>query len=201
MTDAVETRYAKTADGLHIVYQVTGRGPALVELTDGSLFSFDSSAEQPWWQDYVELLASFSTLIRFDLRGIGLSDPLRSTEPPTVEQWMADTLAVMDAANVAQGVLLGVGYGGLAALMTAATHPERTQATILINAFACMLRKPDYPFVRSRASAFRRTRACGDSTSPAIFIASSKTIAGPARVSKRSFFRCPRPARSRNSAT
>jgi class 3 adenylate cyclase/pimeloyl-ACP methyl ester carboxylesterase len=145
VTDVIETRYARTTDGLHIAYQVSGQGPVLVELSDGTLFSFDSSNEQPSWQDYVERLASFSTLVRFDLRGIGLSDPLRSTEPPTLEQWMADTLAVMDAAEVSQGVLLGVGYGGLPALMTAATHPERTQGMILANAYACMLRKPDYP--------------------------------------------------------
>jgi class 3 adenylate cyclase len=168
VTEALETRYAKTADGLHIAYQVTGSGPALVELTDGTLFSFDSSADQPWWQDYVELLASFSTLIRFDLRGIGLSDPLRSTEPPTVEQWMADTLAVMDAANVDQGVLLGAGYGGLAALMTAATHPERTQAMILINAFACMLRKSDYPFGVPAAAFARFAEGVGEPGSSSV---------------------------------
>ena len=146
MSEVLETRYAKTADGLHIAYRVTGTGPVLVEVADGTLFSFDSSTEQPSWQEYVERLASFSTLIRFDLRGVGLSDPLHSSEPPTVEQWMADTLAVIDAEDVSQAVILGAGYGGLAALLTAATHPERTRALTLVNAYACMLRKPDYPF-------------------------------------------------------
>jgi class 3 adenylate cyclase len=107
------------------------------------------------WQEYVDRLASFSTLVRFDLRGIGLSDPLSPSDPPTAEQWMADTLAVMDAADISQAVILGVGYGGLAALMMAATHPERTRGVILINAYACLLRKPDYPF-GVPASAFAR---------------------------------------------
>ena len=52
---------------------------------------------------------------------------------------------------------------------------------------------------RSRASAFQPGRTCGDSTSRARSPASSKTIAGRARGSTRSSFKCPKPARSRIS--
>jgi len=165
VSEFVETRYAKT-DGLHIAYQVTGQGPALIEVTDGTLFSFDSSSEQPMWQAYVERLGSFSTLIRFDLRGIGLSDPLRSTEPPTVEQWMADTLAVMDAAAVEQAAVLGTGFGGLAALLTVASHPERARALILVNAYASAVRRPDYPFGVAATEIERFADAVIDPTEP-----------------------------------
>ncbi len=145
MSDVPETHYASTSDGLHIAYQVEGTGPVdLIEINNGTLFSIDATAEQPRWQSYVDRLASFSRLIRFDLRGIGLSDPFDSSEPPTVEQWSSDTLAVLNAERVTCAAVLGVSFGGLAALLLAATHPERVQALVLVNSYGSLLRSDDY---------------------------------------------------------
>ena len=147
MADVPETRYATTTDGLHIGYQVEGSSPlTVIELTNGTLFSVDAAAEQPRWQAYVDRLASFSRLIRFDLRGIGLSDPLGSSDPPTVEQWAGDALAVLDDQEIEQAVLLGVHFGGTAALFLAATHPERVRALVVVNGYARLTRSDDYPF-------------------------------------------------------
>ena len=141
MADVPETLYATTTDGLHIAYQVEGTGPlTLIELTDGTNFSVDATAEQPRWQAYVDRLSSFCRLIRFDLRGIGLSDPLASSDPPTVEQFASDALAVLDDQGVEQTAVVGVHFGGLAGLLLAATHPERVHALVVINAFACLTR-------------------------------------------------------------
>jgi class 3 adenylate cyclase len=146
VSEAPETCYANTADGLHIAYQLEGAGPLhLLELTNGTLFSIDATSEQPRWQNYVDRLASFASVIRFDLRGIGLSDPLGSSDPPTVEQWAGDALAVLDAEQVEETAVVGVSFGGLAALLLAATHPERVRALILVNSYACLLRSDDYP--------------------------------------------------------
>ncbi len=146
MSEVPETCYASTADGLHIAYQKEGAGPLhLIELTNGTLFSIDATPEQPRWQNYVDRLASFTSLIRFDLRGIGLSDPLGSSDPPTVEQWASDALAVLDAEQIAETAVVAVSFGGLAALLLAATHPERVRALILVNSYACLLRSDDYP--------------------------------------------------------
>jgi len=145
--EVAETCYAQTKDGLHIAYQVQGTGPLdVIELGNGTLFSIDAAAEQPRWQAYVDRLASFSRLIRFDLRGIGLSDPLGSSDPPTVEQWAGDTLAVLDAERATETAVLGVGFEGLAALLLTATHPERVRALVLVNGYACLIRSEDYPF-------------------------------------------------------
>jgi class 3 adenylate cyclase len=147
MEEVAETRYARTGDGLQIAYQVEGTGPLeVIELGNGTLFSIDATAEQPRWQTYVDRLASFSRLIRFDLRGMGLSDPLGSSDPPTVEQWASDARAVLDAEQVAQAAVLGVGFGGLGALLLSATHPERVRALVLVNSYACLIRSDDYPF-------------------------------------------------------
>jgi pimeloyl-ACP methyl ester carboxylesterase len=141
-----ETRYATTTDGLHIAYQVEGSDPLdLIELVNGTMFSVDATAEQLRWQVYVDRLCTFSRLIRFDLRGIGLSDPLGSSDPPTVEQWSSDALAVLDNEGIMQTAVLGVSFGGLAALLLAATHPERIRALVLVNSFARLTRDDDYP--------------------------------------------------------
>ncbi len=147
MSVVPETRYATTGDGLHIAYLVEGAGSHnVVELSNGTLFSIDATPEQPRWQNYVDRFGSFARLIRFDLRGIGLSDPLGSSDPPTVEQWASDALAVLDAQQVARIAVIGVSFGGLAALMLAATHPERVEVLILVNAFARLVRSDDYPW-------------------------------------------------------
>jgi class 3 adenylate cyclase len=141
-----EIRYAKTPDGLHVAYQVSGSGSIpMIEVTNGTLFSIDATADQPCWQGYVDRLGQFCRLVRFDRRGVGLSDPLASVDLPTVEQWAADVLAVLDAQEIAQAALLAVAFGGLAAIELAASHPERVRALILVNAYARLLRAPDYP--------------------------------------------------------
>jgi len=147
MPEVAETWYANTSDGLHIAYQVEGSGPVnLIELSNGTLFSIDATGEQRRWQNYIDRLASFARLVRFDLRGLGLSDPLGTSDPPTVEQWASDALAVLDAERVDQAAVLGVSFGGLGALLLAATHPERVQALILVNSFSSLLRSDDHAF-------------------------------------------------------
>jgi hypothetical protein len=65
VSEAPETCYASTSDGLHIAYQVDGTGPVdLIELSNGTLFSIDAAGEQPRWQRYVDRLASFGHVIR-----------------------------------------------------------------------------------------------------------------------------------------
>jgi class 3 adenylate cyclase len=141
-----DTRYARTADGLHIAFQVSGEGRLdIVEMGDGTVFPVDATGEQIRWQAYVDRLTSFSRLIRFDRRGTGLSDPLGASCPFTLEQWATDTLAVLDATRSERAVLMGTAQAATAAILLAATHPERTQAVVLINAFARIVRTPDYP--------------------------------------------------------
>ena len=146
MVEVPETHYATTSEGWHIAYQVEGSGSLdLLETGDGTLFSIDATSEQPRWQQWVDRLASFSRIIRFDLRGVGLSDPVGSSEPPTVEHWAGDSLAVMDSVGVDQAAVLGCSMNGLVALLLAASHPERVRALVLVNAYARIVQDHDYP--------------------------------------------------------
>jgi class 3 adenylate cyclase len=139
-----ETRYARSGDA-HIAYQLFGDGPPdLLYLSSGTI-SIDSIDEEPGFARFHRNLASFSRLIRMDLRGVGLSDPIDPSVPPTLEQWVGDALAVLDAAGSERAALCGADEGALVAMLTAATHPTRASALILINAYPRLLRADDYP--------------------------------------------------------
>jgi class 3 adenylate cyclase len=137
-----ETRYARSGDA-HIAYQILGEGgPDLLYLSSGTI-SIDSIDEEPGFARFHRELASFSRLIRMDLRGVGLSDPI--AVPPSLEQWVGDALAVLDAAGAERAALCGADEGALVAMLTAATHPSRTAALILLNAYPRLTRDDDYP--------------------------------------------------------
>lgn len=139
-----ETRYARSGDA-HIAYQVIGEsGPDLLYLSSGTI-SIDSIEEEPGFARFHRDLASFSRLIRMDLRGVGLSDPIDPSIPPSLEQWVGDALAVLDAVGSERAALCGADEGALVAMLTAASHPDRAQALILLNAYARLLRDDDYP--------------------------------------------------------
>jgi class 3 adenylate cyclase len=140
-----DVRYAKTVDNAHLAYTVSGSGLIdLVEVGNGTNISFDAENDQARWEAYVERLGAFARVIRFDPRGIGLSDPLGGARP-TCEGWADDAVAILDAAGAAAPALIAVGHSGPVAIFLAATRPERVRALVLINTCARLLRAPDYP--------------------------------------------------------
>lgn len=141
-----ETKYARSGD-VHIAYQVVGNGPLDLVLIPGFLTHLEYQWEEPRYARWLERLASFSRLIRFDKRGTGLSD--RASAIPTLEQRMDDVRAVMDAVGSQRAVLFGVSEGGPMSLLFAATYPQRTAALILYGSFARRAWAPDHPFGRT----------------------------------------------------
>ena len=138
-----ETKYVQSGD-VNIAYQVMGDGPRDLLIVPG----FISHLEQAWddrgYARFMQRLASFSRLIRFDKRGTGLSD--RVAEMPSLEQRMDDVRAVMDAAGSKRAALFGVSEGGPMSILFSATYPERTAALILYGSIARGAWAPDYPW-------------------------------------------------------
>jgi class 3 adenylate cyclase len=89
--------------------------------------------------------SSCTRLIRFDRRGIGLSDPVAPSDPPTLEQWVDDAIAVLDAVGSEKTVVLGSVEASPVALLLTALHPDRVEALVLVNAFPRALVDDDYP--------------------------------------------------------
>jgi class 3 adenylate cyclase len=133
VADAAQTGYATTPDGVHIAYQV-GVGNALDLLVcPDAFFGFEQLRVDPGWVTFFDGLATFSRVVLYDRRGVGLSDPVALEQPPTLEQWADDALVVLDALGSTRAALLGVAEGCLVATMMAATHPERVTALVLVH--------------------------------------------------------------------
>ncbi|MGH3847649.1 MAG: alpha/beta fold hydrolase, partial [Pseudonocardiaceae bacterium] len=62
---------------------------------------------------------------------------------PALQAWIDDLGAVMDQAESKRAVLVTAGEAGLAAILFAATYPDRVAALVLINSFARFLHGPD----------------------------------------------------------
>ncbi len=116
-----EIRYARTRDGKSIAYTVHGSGPPLVRA-----LGWYTHLELEWKWDtgrrLWERLAANHTLVRYDGRGMGLSEP---ADEFSVETHIADLEAVVDAAGLERFAILGMSRGTQEAVHFAARHPER----------------------------------------------------------------------------
>jgi pimeloyl-ACP methyl ester carboxylesterase len=127
------TQFTKSGR-VSIAYQVLGDGPFDLVFAQGWLSNVEYAWESADYARFLTRLADFSRLIRFDRRGMGMSD--RDVELSTLEERVDDVRAVMDAVGSQRAALLGVSEGGYMSLMFAATYPERTAALVLYGAYA-----------------------------------------------------------------
>ena len=147
MTGEPETRYAKTSGGVHLAYQTLGNGPRdLLCAGYGNMVSIDLRDEEAHFRRFERRLSSFTRYIRFDPRGLGLSDPIAPGTPSTIEQGVDDLVSVLDAAGTSRANVFAVGGSGLTALLAAATHPDRVSSLVLVHGFARLVRSDDYPY-------------------------------------------------------
>jgi class 3 adenylate cyclase len=139
-----DTQYARLGD-LHLAYQVLGKGPRDILLLDQWFSHMEAQWDVQPLAEFRERLASFGRLIMFDKRGSGLSDPIPTSALPTVEEWMDDIPAVLDAVGSENAVVITNLGGGILATTFAAAHPERVSSLILVDCFARFLVAPDFP--------------------------------------------------------
>jgi len=142
LDDPPVVRYAKSPDGVNLAYQVVGEGPIDLVIVPGYISELDN-----WWEAWsgrlVRRLSSFSRLILFDKRGVGLSD---RPERIVVEDWVEDVVTVLDAVGSVRPAVLGMSAGGKIAMLFAAIHPERTSSLIVYAASPRVLTDgTDYP--------------------------------------------------------
>ncbi|MGA3149162.1 MAG: adenylate/guanylate cyclase domain-containing protein [Acidimicrobiales bacterium] len=144
MASPTRTRYATCGD-VEIAYQVIGDGPIDLLLYTGGTTPIDCVDEEPSMARFQRRLAGVGRVIRFDRRGVGLSDRGSPSNPPTEEQWVEDAVAVLDAVGSPRSVVLAPFVASPIALLMAATHPDRVTSLILVNGSARAAWAPDYP--------------------------------------------------------
>ena len=128
-----DTLYASCGD-LSLAYQVFGDGPVELVFVGPFVSHVELCWTMPEFKAFFERLATFCRVLLFDKAGVGLSDPVPHVR--TLDDRAAEIEAVMDAVGFGKAVLFAVSEGGPAAIVFAATRPERTRALILTGTFA-----------------------------------------------------------------
>jgi pimeloyl-ACP methyl ester carboxylesterase/predicted glycosyltransferase len=113
-------------DGVKLFYEVYGHGAqTMVFLPPWSIVhSRIYKSQLPYFSERFRCIA-------FDPRGNGKSDRPADVADYSLDTYIADALAVMDATDAGQAILVGLSLGGLHACILAAHHPERVRAAIL----------------------------------------------------------------------
>ena len=126
-------QYAQTTDGVSIAFWALGQGPALVHMP--LVFSHIQMEWQiPECRRWYERLAEKRMLVRYDHRGVGLSD--RDRTDYSGDTLMLELEAVVHRLGLEKFALLGLQTSGPTAIAYAARHPERVSHLILWCAYA-----------------------------------------------------------------
>jgi pimeloyl-ACP methyl ester carboxylesterase len=120
------TRGTITRDGVALVYWTWPGGDPPVLLLHG-IGNYGR-----YWDLFAEVIAGRLRLVAPDARGHGESGRPRDGYAPA--DFVADALAVLDAARTERAIVVGHSMGGLHSIHLAAEHPDRVQALVIVDA-------------------------------------------------------------------
>jgi pimeloyl-ACP methyl ester carboxylesterase len=144
-----QIKYCTTSDGMNLAYSTVGRGPLVVRVL-GYFTHLEVEWEWPDLRRFWEELAAHHTVVRYDGRGMGLSD--RYAGEFTEETRQRDLDAVLTACPAEQATLLGISEGGWTAATYAIQHPGRISHLVLYGAYRRgALARPGYDPEEDRA--------------------------------------------------
>jgi 3-oxoadipate enol-lactonase len=81
------------------------------------------------WDEVVADYAGQFRVMRYDLRGQGLSDS--PSAPYSIDDHVADLVALLEAHEIAGAIVVGMSVGGMIALASAVAHPELVRLLVL----------------------------------------------------------------------
>ena len=125
--------FYRLADGSRIAYATAGVGPPLVMLP-GWLCHLEESWAHPAAASARAKFAAAHRFVWYDRLGCGLSD--REGFEPSLDNDVAQLVAVPDAAGIDRAHLIGYSYGGPPAALFAARYPGRVGRLVFYSAFA-----------------------------------------------------------------
>jgi pimeloyl-ACP methyl ester carboxylesterase/class 3 adenylate cyclase len=145
-----QIRFCRTSDGVRIAYATVGQGQPLVRVL-GWVTHLEQEWETPFRRVAYEALSARHLFIRYDGRGMGLSD--RRVGDYSPEAQVRDLEAVLDAVGLERFALWGDSQGGPTAIVYAVRHPERVSHLILYGSWARVSWLLDSPEGRERFEA------------------------------------------------
>jgi RNA polymerase sigma factor (sigma-70 family) len=128
-----ETRFCSSPDGVGLAYAIEGEGPPLVKAGNW-MTHLEYDRQSPVWRHWIRELSRGHTLVRYDERGCGLSDR-QFDGTPTLDSYVGDLAAVVDAAGLERFALFGVSGGGPTAIDYAVRNPERVSHLVLYGTY------------------------------------------------------------------
>jgi len=146
-------QYATTADGVNIAFWAIGEGKPFVHMPWFRSSHIQREWQIPEYRRWYDNLAKNLCLIRYDGRGIGMSD--REVSEYSLDALVADLEAVVDRLKLETVALFGVLHMGPVAIAYAARHPERVSHLVLWCTYA---RSSDY----ARSTQVQATRGFMD---------------------------------------
>ena len=139
-------RYVKSGDE-HIAYRTMGTGSRDLLMILPSVVGTVEMIVEPPASRMADGMERFARVISFDRRGTGSSDPLE--RPPTLEEQMADVIAVLDAVSAPRVSITAEAEATSLAVMFAATHPERVSHLALLHPMARLTWAEGYEFAQT----------------------------------------------------
>jgi pimeloyl-ACP methyl ester carboxylesterase/DNA-binding CsgD family transcriptional regulator len=128
-----EIQFFRAPDGVRLAYTSHGDGRPLVNVSCW-LSHLQYDWESPVWRHLLADLGAFSSLVRFDERGSGLSD--WQVPDYSIDARVADLETIVDRLGLERFDLLGISQGGPIAINYAVRHPERVSHMVLLGAYA-----------------------------------------------------------------
>jgi pimeloyl-ACP methyl ester carboxylesterase len=145
-----EITFCRTPDGVNIAVASAGRGRPLV-LHSTWLNHIEYEWQHPARAPLLHFLANRFRLIRFDVRGVGLSD--RDAADISFEGFGRDLDTVFDALDLRRPALMGIAPGAPIAIAHAVRHPEHVSRLVLHGAYALGRNRRPSPQQREMAEA------------------------------------------------
>lgn len=124
--------FTTTPGGIRLAYATHGRGYPLVRAAHW-LTHLEHDWRSPIWHPWLVELGRRFRVLRYDERGCGLSD--WNVDDFSLEAWIEDLEAVVDAAGYERFALLGPSQGAAVAIGFAARHPERVSHLIVYGGY------------------------------------------------------------------
>jgi pimeloyl-ACP methyl ester carboxylesterase len=126
-------RYARAVDGVQIAYWTLGQGEPLLYMAGGP-WNHIEVWDVPQCRNWYERLAEDRTLIRYDVRGTGLSQ--REVAEISLDGYVADLEAVVGELGLNHFSIFAAGDAGPAAISYAVANPDRVSRLVLWCAYA-----------------------------------------------------------------
>ena len=122
-------QYAVARDGVNIAMSTLGAGPPVVFLPVLPLSHLQVEWEMPGLREFLERFAEHHQVVRFDARGLGLSD--REDSDRSLDAHLLDLEAVVERAGLDRFAIFAASYAGPMAIRYAARNPSRVSRMIL----------------------------------------------------------------------